>query len=183
MLATTKIANCCHENVAGTRTIELTMIEHELSGRHLISGHWTRSPQDGAFNASNPATGASLMPAFLEATQAEVDAAMKAAREAFDASQDLSPGWQASLLDAIADALMDLGEPLLVRAQEESGLPQPRLIGERARTVGQLKMFAQVVREGSWVDAVIDTADANRKPAPKPDIRRMLRPRGPVVVF
>jgi NADP-dependent aldehyde dehydrogenase len=159
------------------------MIDHELSGRHLIRGAWTRSPQDGAFSASNPATGASLMPVFLEASQVEVDAAMRAAREAVEASQDLSPGWQAGFLDAIADAIMDLGEPLLVRAQEESGLPQPRLIGERARTVGQLKMCAQHVREGSWVDAVIDTADPNRKPAPKPDLRRMLRPRGPVIVF
>jgi NADP-dependent aldehyde dehydrogenase len=159
------------------------MIDHELSGRHLINGEWTSSPQDGAFAASNPATGAALLPVFLEASQAEVDRAMRAARDAFDASHDLAPGWQASLLDAIAGAIMDLGEPLLVRAQEESGLPQPRLIGERARTVGQLKMFAEVVREGSWVDAVIDTADANRKPAPKPDLRRMLRPRGPVIVF
>ncbi len=159
------------------------MIEHELSGRHLINGEWKSSPQDGAFSAINPATGAALMPVFLEAGQTEVDAAMKAARDAFEAAQDLPTGWQAGLLDAIADAVMDLGESLLNRAQEESGLPPPRLIGERARTVGQLKMFAQVVREGSWVDAVIDTADPERKPAPKPDIRRMLRPRGPVVVF
>jgi NADP-dependent aldehyde dehydrogenase len=159
------------------------MIEHELSGRHLINGEWRRSPQDGAFGAINPATGASLMPVFLEATKAEVDAAMNAAREAFEATHELPPNWQAGLLNAVADAIMDLGEPLLVRAQEESGLPQARLTGERARTVGQIKMFAQVVREGSWVDAVIDTADPNRKPAAKPDLRRMLRPRGPVVVF
>src|SRR5205807_808458 len=60
---------------------------------------------------------------------------------------------------------------------------RPRLIGERARTIAQLKMFANVVRDGSWVDAVIDTADPDRQPMPKPDIRRMLIARGPVAVF
>ncbi|HWB54401.1 MAG TPA: aldehyde dehydrogenase (NADP(+)), partial [Tepidisphaeraceae bacterium] len=62
-------------------------------------------------------------------------------------------------------------------------LPRPRVTGERGRTVNQMKMFAAIVREGSWVDAAIDTADPNRQPAPKPDLRRMYRPRGPVAVF
>src|SRR4051812_5009850 len=98
------------------------MMDHEITGRHLINGQWASAPQDGSFTASNPATGAALMPVFLEATQTEVEAAMRAARDAFESSQDLAPAWQAALLDAIGDAIMDLGEPLLVRAQEESGL-------------------------------------------------------------
>src|SRR5262249_7428807 len=69
------------------------------------------------------------------------------------------------------------------RAEAESALPRPRLTGERARTIGQLKLFASLVREGSWVDAVIDAADPTRTPLPKPDVRRMLIPRGPVAVF
>src|SRR6185437_6058171 len=69
------------------------------------------------------------------------------------------------------------------RANEESGLPPERLMGERARTVGQLRLFARVVDEGSWVGARIDRADPNRKPFPKPELRRMLIPLGPVVVF
>ncbi|HLZ52904.1 MAG TPA: aldehyde dehydrogenase (NADP(+)), partial [Verrucomicrobiae bacterium] len=69
------------------------------------------------------------------------------------------------------------------RAHLETGLPETRLTGERARTVNQLKLFAQVVREGSWVDARIDTAIPDRQPAPKPDLRRMLIPIGPVIVF
>ena len=97
-------------------------------------------------------------------------------------SQDLSPGWQAGLLDAIADAVMDLGEPLLVRAGRErpAATAIDRRTGANGRPTENVRTGGG---EGSWVDAVIDTADANRKPAAKPDIRRMLRPRGPVVVF
>src|SRR5205085_7950130 len=77
----------------------------------------------------------------------------------------------------------DLGDDLLERGELETALPRARLTGERARTCGQLRMFAQIVGEGSWVEAVIDTGDANRQPLPKPDLRRMFVPRGPVAVF
>jgi NADP-dependent aldehyde dehydrogenase len=70
-----------------------------------------------------------------------------------------------------------------VRGEAETALPSARLTGERARTCGQLRMFAEIVREGSWVEAVIDTGDPKRQPLPKPDLRRMFRPRGPVAVF
>src|SRR5206468_2267952 len=76
-----------------------------------------------------------------------------------------------------------LGEDLLQRANQETALPEQRLIGECARTVNQLKMFAGVIREGSWLEATIDRALPDRKPLPKPDLRRMLIPLGPVVVF
>src|SRR3974390_720449 len=78
---------------------------------------------------------------------------------------------------------MALGDDLIQRGHLETGLPEARLTGERARTVGQLKLFAQLAREGSWVDARIDHAIPDRQPVPKPDIRRMLIPLGPVVVF
>src|SRR3974390_3059802 len=78
---------------------------------------------------------------------------------------------------------MALGDDLIQRGHLETGLPEARLTGERARTVNQLKLFAQLVREGSWVDARIDTAVPDRQPAPKPDLRRMLLPLGPVIVF
>src|SRR5205814_3601764 len=120
---------------------------------------------------------------FAEATEREVNAALESAHRAFLISAELPQTWPADLLDAIAARVMDLGDELLERAEAETALPRPRLIGERGRTCGQLQMFAQIVREGSWVDATIDTADPNRKPAPRPDVRRMLRPRGPVVVF
>ena len=90
---------------------------------------------------------------------------------------------RAVFLERIADEIMALGDELLVRANLETGLPAARLTGERARTVNQLKSFAQIAREGSWVDARIDTAIPDRQPVPKPDLRRMLIPIGPVIVF
>src|SRR5688500_15426620 len=116
------------------------------------------------FHAINPATGEQLEPAFRESTQADVDAAMSAAADAFEKTLDLPPRWPADLLDAIAAEIMTLGDALLERAERETALPRPRLIMERMRTCGQLQMFAKIVRDGSWVDAVIDTADPNRKP-------------------
>ena len=131
----------------------------------------------------NPATGQQLEPGFAEASEPDVNTAVAAAVDAFDQTLDLPPRWPADLLEAIADRIMSLGDALLERGESETALPRARLTGERARTVGQIKMFAQIVREGSWIDAVIDTADPKRTPLPKPDLRRMLRPRGPVAVF
>ncbi|HEX5472118.1 MAG TPA: aldehyde dehydrogenase (NADP(+)), partial [Lacipirellulaceae bacterium] len=96
---------------------------------------------------------------------------------------DGDPRWSADLLEAIASQIEALGDELLERGELETALPRPRLIGERARTCGQLRMFAKIVRDGSWVEAVIDRADPNRQPLPKPDLRRMFVPRGPAVVF
>src|SRR6185436_6283950 len=94
----------------------------------------------------------------------------------------LSPERRAEFLDRIADAIERAGE-LLEVANLETALPLERLAGERARTAGQLRLFANLVREGSWVDARIDRAVPDRKPLPKPDVRRMLVPIGPVAVF
>ena len=134
------------------------------------------------FYSVNPATGAKLKE-YAIAGAAEVDAALSGAAKAFEELTALPPRWQADLLDAIADRIMDLGDALLERGEQETALPRARLTGERARTVNQLKMFAAIARDGSWVDAVIDTAMPQRQPLPRPDIRRMYVPRGPVVVF
>jgi NADP-dependent aldehyde dehydrogenase len=83
----------------------------------------------------------------------------------------------------MAEEIMALGDVLLQRAEQETALPQARLTGERARTVNQIKMFADLVREGSWVEAAIDRAQPDRKPLAKPDLRRKLISIGPVVVF
>jgi NADP-dependent aldehyde dehydrogenase len=155
---------------------------HELTGSHLINGRWVKSA-GATFAGINPATGDGLEPQIAEAGETEVNAALAAAAEAFKSAADLPPRWPRDLLDAIAAKIMDLGDALLELTAAETALPQQRLIGERARTTGQLKMFAQIAAEGSWVEAVIDTADPARTPAPKPDLRRMLRPRGPAVVF
>src|SRR6185369_9678735 len=76
-----------------------------------------------------------------------------------------------------------LGDKLIERASLETALPNARFVGERARTCGQLRMFADLLDEGSWVDARVDHAILNRTPLPKPDVRSMLRPLGPVAVF
>ncbi|HWL15699.1 MAG TPA: aldehyde dehydrogenase (NADP(+)) [Opitutus sp.] len=153
-----------------------------LHGRSLLAGQ--PGPTGGAISrAANPATGETLAPDFHSASLADVDAAMTAAAQAFGRYRELSGADRAHLLEAIATEIEALGDALLERAVAETGLPLARLTGERARTCGQLRLFAQLVREGSWVDARIDPALPDRQPLPRPDLRRMLRPLGPVVVF
>ncbi|MGE5112884.1 MAG: aldehyde dehydrogenase (NADP(+)) [Acidobacteriaceae bacterium] len=135
------------------------------------------------FSAINPATGESLSPAFQVATREDVDTACTLAHNAFPAFSRLTGRERAAFLRTIADRIEAIGPALVETAMHETALPSPRLQGETARTCGQLRLFAQVLEEGSWVQARIDSADPNRKPAPKPDLRSMYRPLGPVVVF
>ena len=112
----------------------------------------------------------------------DIDMVMQNAQNAFNSYKTLSSGQRASFLNEIAAAI-EAARALLVQvAHEESNLPLPRLNGELTRTTNQLKMFARLIEEGSWVEAAIDTADKNRTP-PKPDTRKMLLPAGPVVIF
>ena len=124
-----------------------------------------------------------LEPGFHEGGENEVNAALTAAEEAFPAYRALPPDRRATFLETIAEEIIALGDDLIQRARLETGLGADRLTGERGRTVNQLRLFAQVVRDGSWVDARIDPALPDRQPLPRPDLRRMLRPLGPVVVF
>lgn len=135
------------------------------------------------FTARNPATKEVLAPVYQDAGDAAIDAAAWAAHASAGEFAGATPRKRAAFLDAAADELVALGSRLIERAQQETGLPQARLEGERVRTVGQLRLFATVAREGSWVDARIDTALPDRSPLPRPDLRRMLRPLGPVAVF
>lgn len=133
--------------------------------------------------AVNPANGQRLAGAFLKADAKIVEESFAAAEQAFYIYQHIDQAKKALFLQAIADALVANGEEIINRASQESGLPIPRLQGELGRTTGQLRLFADLVLEGSWVDAVIDTAMPERSPVPRPDIRKMLVPIGPVVVF
>ena len=154
----------------------------DLHGQNLIAG--TRSAQgEHAFTATDPTTGETLTPRFHEATAEEIDQAAEAAAEAFQADQARTSEDRARLLEAVADEIEALSDALVERITAETALPEGRVKGERARTTGQLRLFAGVVREGSWVDARIDTAQPDREPLPKPDLRRMLIPLGPVAVF
>ena len=120
---------------------------------------------------------------YNDATKADVDAAMREAQVAFLSYKNFSGKKKAEFLRSIAKQIEALGQELISTAMDETALPEARIIGERARTTGHLRMFADLVEEGSWVDARIDTAIADRTPVPKPDLRKMLVPVGPVVVF
>lgn len=153
-----------------------------LHGLSLIAGV-PGQPGGRTFRAVNPATAQPLAPDFHEAAPAEADRALAAAVVAFADYRTRPASDRARLLDTIAAEIEGLGDALLQRANAETGLPPARLTGERGRTCGQLRLFAQLVREGSWVDARIDPALPDRQPLPRPDLRRMLIPVGPVVVF
>ena len=135
------------------------------------------------YQAVNPATEEMLEPHFVVATESEIDDAVLAASSAFDKFRAKSAADRATFLNKIGDEIEALGDELVERACAETGLPAGRIQGERGRTCGQLRLFATVIEEGSWVDARVDTAMPEREPVPKPDIRRMLMPMGPVAVF
>jgi NADP-dependent aldehyde dehydrogenase len=153
-----------------------------ITGHHLIAGREASSTHS-PFQAENPATSRRLEPFFAEATLAEADEALKAADGAFDSLRLASVETRAQFLETLAEEILGLGDALLERAHAETALPMPRLIGERGRAVNQCKMFAALIREGSWAALSIDRAQPERVPAPKPDVRKMLLPIGPVVVF
>ncbi|HWA92970.1 MAG TPA: aldehyde dehydrogenase (NADP(+)) [Terracidiphilus sp.] len=137
----------------------------------------------GAFAAMNPQSGEKLEPQYFSASVDEVDAAANLAAEAFTSFAQTSGKKRAAFLRRVADGLDAAKEELAERAHLETALPMPRLLGETGRTSGQLRMFAGVVEEGSWVNARIDPALPERTPLPRPDLRSMLRPLGPVAVF
>ena len=154
----------------------------KITGENLIGGQW--SAEGGIrFLGVDPRTHLEIEPSFAEATGAEVDRAIELAVHAFEGYSQSAPSTRADFLRAIADELLALGPELIDRAHLETALPVARLEGERGRTLGQLRLFASLLEEGSWVDARIDRGDAARAPLPKPELRRMLVPLGPVAVF
>jgi alpha-ketoglutaric semialdehyde dehydrogenase len=153
-----------------------------LSGNMFIAG--TASTGLGqAFRGINPATGEELAPSYHEASAAQVNDAVFAAEVAFRVYSRTAARDRARFLRMIADELLATGDELLQRANAETGLPLARLESERARAANQLVLMAEVLEEGSWVDARVDTGNPARTPAPKPDLRRMLVALGPVAVF
>ncbi|MFT6405292.1 MAG: NADP-dependent aldehyde dehydrogenase, partial [Marinomonas primoryensis] len=150
---------------------------HMLIGQRSVKGH------KKAIRAQNPATNEFLEPAFLGGDQQHVDQAAALAWQAFDAYRAVSVEQRAAFLECIADEIMALDDVLVERAMAESGLPKARIEGERGRTMGQLRMFASVVRMGKFMDARIDPALPNRAPLPRSDLRFQKIPLGPVAVF
>ena len=153
-----------------------------MDGRNIIGYKYSALAKE-ILSSFSPGKRRVIEGAFHVATAEEIDEAMSLATTAFKTYRQTSGKDKAKFLNAIADEILALGDQLVDRAMEESGLPQGRIVGERGRTIGQLRLFANLLEEGSWVEAVIDKADPDRKPFPKADIRRMLVPLGPVVVF
>lgn len=153
-----------------------------ITGAQFIG---TKRSSEGStsFQGINPVDEGKLTVDFKNATAAELEEAVQLAEQAFLPYSKTSSEDRARFLDQIAAEILGLGDELLERCHQETALPLGRLTGERGRTMGQLKLFAQVLREGSWVDARIDLAMPDRKPFPRADIRHMLRPLGPVAVF
>ncbi|GAB3885059.1 aldehyde dehydrogenase (NADP(+)) [Spirosoma agri] len=135
------------------------------------------------FNAFAPSIHEPLADEFTNVSSEQANEAVEKAATAFAGYKKLHPNQRADFLDTIATEIEALGDALIERAVLESGLPTGRLSGERGRTTGQLRMFAKLLREGSWVDARINPALPDRQPLPRPDLRQMLVPLGPVVVF
>ncbi len=135
------------------------------------------------FHAINPASDDRLEPAFSEAGPQHVAEAAGLAEKAFPVFRNTPPGQRADLLDAIAEKIEALGDKLIERACQETGLPTLRLQGERARTVGQLRFLAEWIRRGGADEPRIDPALPARKPQPRPDIRLRHIGIGPVAVF
>lgn len=152
-----------------------------LTGRNLIAGAW----REGAshFTAHEAASGAALEPAFAESSAADVADACAASAAAQPVYAALPLATRAAFLRLMADKIDALGDSLTQRAMLESGLPEARLNGERGRTVGQLRLFAEEVENGGWQSLRIDHAQPQRAPLPKPDLRMRNVPVGPVAVF
>ena len=139
-------------------------------------------PEARTFPAINPATGESFA-TYTESTLEEVNLMIQKAEKAFNSYRLKSAEARATFLERIGEEIVALGDALINLCSQETGLPAQRLVGERGRTVGQLRLFAELIREGSWVNARIDQAQPDRKPLPRSDIRQMLLPLGPVGVF
>ncbi|GLU33314.1 aldehyde dehydrogenase (NADP(+)) [Trinickia caryophylli] len=154
----------------------------QITGEMLIGGEAVRGTA-GTLRAFDPARNLEIEPAFGAGDAGDVDRACRLAQGAFDAFRQAPLEQRAKLLDAIGDKIMALGDALIERAQIESALPKARLEGERARTVGQLKLFAALVRDGRWLGATLDSAMPERKPLARSDLRLQKIPLGPVAVF
>ena len=154
-----------------------------MQDKNTITKIQTNMDQQTFLHSFSTLTKQELPEKYPMATDQEINDEVEKAGKAFAIYKNKSGVEKAIFLETIGQEIMALGDTLLEKARLESGLPEARLAGERGRTVNQLKLFAALLREGSWVDAVIDTALPDRKPLAREDIRKMLVPLGPVVVF
>jgi alpha-ketoglutaric semialdehyde dehydrogenase len=152
-----------------------TFIPH---GKHLIAGAWIGTE---ATFASQPASGDAFD--YSVGTVDLVNRACEAAEDAFWTYAYTSRAQRADFLDAIAEEIEARAEQITAIGSSETGLPTVRLQGERGRTTGQLRLFADHIRRGDYLDRRHDVVLPDRQPLPRPDLRMIQRPIGPVAVF
>src|SRR5690554_5297141 len=155
----------------------MTLQGTSLIGREAVTGN------QAAIRAIDPANGEALAPDYLGLDRSAVTRACQLAEEAFATYSETSLDARAAFLEAIASEIEAIGDALIARAMAETGLPRARLEGERGRTCGQLRLFADVVRAGEWLDVRIDPALPDRQPLPRVDLRQRHVALGPVAVF
>ena len=165
-----------------TGTLTDTVTADSLTGQMIIAGTPVRG-SGKQIRGFDPAAGEPLEPVYQHGDAGNVEAACAAAAEAFGPYRATTSEQRAQFLEAIAANIEAISEPLIARTMAETGLPQARITGEVGRTTGQLRLFAGVLREGSWNGARIDTALPDRTPLPRADIRQRFIPLGPVAVF
>ncbi|MDT3405457.1 aldehyde dehydrogenase (NADP(+)) [Mucilaginibacter terrae] len=158
------------------------MIAINIEGKQLIAGRAVATGNHGDAGADR-ILGKPLPFKYYQATKGEIDEAVIAAKQSFPAFRSKSGKERADLLDEIATEITAIGDDLILLANLETALPEQRLMGERQRTLDQIKAFAGLLREGSWVNATIEHGDPDRTPLPKPDLRSMQTALGPVAVF
>lgn len=152
-----------------------------MTASSFVAGNWT-ADSDAVFRSWDPVENSAIAE-YREASVATVGAALQKAERASHAFSAHTPEERAAFLRQIAVEILHLGDELIQTTRQETGLPEARLINERGRTCGQLRAFADLIEDGSWVQACIDSAKHDRLPLPKPDVRSMLVPLGPVAVF
>ena len=153
-----------------------------ITGKNYI-GNQLSANGSKTFKTFNPLLNIENQWEITEASNKEVNQTADLAAEAFKTYSKISGAKKAAFLREIANQIEALGDELLQVYSSESGLPNGRAMGERGRTLGQLRAFANHVEEGNWVDATIDTAQPDRQPMPKVDLRKMNVALGPIVVF
>ncbi|WP_420551605.1 aldehyde dehydrogenase (NADP(+)) [Tenacibaculum aiptasiae] len=153
-----------------------------ITGKNYI-GDTISATGNKTYTTFNPELNKENEVVYTEATQEEINEAVSLASKAFKEYRNVTGKQKAAFLNAIADEILALDDELVKTYCSETGLPEGRAKGERGRTVFQLRSFADLVAEGSWVEATIDTAIPTREPLPKSDIRKINIPLGPVVVF
>lgn len=168
--------------MTGHPSFKLELGHMALTGLSFLGN--TRGATGGkTFRASHRTAGALIEPDFHSSDLSDVELACTLAHDAFAPYRKLSGSDRGEFLTEIACSMDRVREEIVERYVIETGLPEARANNEFNRTIGQVRLFAHVAEDGSWADPRIETALPERQPLPKPDMRSLWIPLGPVAVF